>query len=129
MRSVWQSEAFTKPGEAVLIQQPVYYPFTESIRDNGRELVNSPLILKDGHYTIDFADFEQKKSQDHQVRLFLLCESTQSGRTRLTREELLQMASICTCHDVLIVADEIHHEFIRPGFHHTVLASLSPAIA
>ena len=120
--------AFTKPGEAVLIQQPVYYPFTESIRDNGRELVNSPLILKDGHYTIDFADFEQK-IQDHQVRLFLLCSPHNPAGRVWTREELLQMASICARHDVLIVADEIHHEFIRPGFHHTVLASLSPAIA
>lgn len=120
--------AFTKPGEAVLIQQPVYYPFTESIRDNGRELVNSPLILKDGHYTIDFDDFE-RKIQDHQVRLFLLCSPHNPAGRVWTREELLQMASICACHDVLIVADEIHHEFIRPGFHHTVLASLSPAIA
>ena len=120
--------AFTKPGEAVLIQQPVYYPFTESIRDNGRELVNSPLILKDGHYTIDFADFEQK-IQDHQVRLFLLCSPHNPAGRVWTREELLQMASICARHDVLIAADEIHHEFIRPGFHHTVLASLSPAIA
>ena len=120
--------AFTKPGEAVLIQQPVYYPFTESIRDNGRELVNSPLILKDGHYTIDFADFEQK-IQDHQVRLFLLCSPHNPAGRVWTREELLQMASICARHDVLIAADEINHEFIRPGFHHTVLASLSPSIA
>ena len=120
--------AFTKPGEAVLIQQPVYYPFTESIRDNGRELVNSPLILKDGHYTIDFADFEQK-IQDHQVRLFLLCSPHNPVGRVWTRAELLEMAAICARHDVLIAADEIHHEFIRPGFHHTVLASLSPAIA
>ena len=119
--------AFTKPGEAVLIQQPVYYPFTESIRDNGRELVNSPLILKDGHYTIDFDDFE-RKIQDHQVRLFLLCSPHNPAGRVWTREELLQMASICARHDVLIAADEIHHEFIRPGFHHTVLASLSPSI-
>lgn len=120
--------AFTKPGEAVLIQQPVYYPFTESIRDNGRELVNSPLILKDGHYTIDFDDFE-RKIQDHQVRLFLLCSPHNPAGRVWTKAELLQMASICARHDVLIAADEIHHEFIRPGFHHTVLASLSPSIA
>ena len=120
--------AFTKPGEAVLIQQPVYYPFTESIRDNGRELVNSPLVLKDGHYTIDFDDFEQK-IQDHQVRLFLLCSPHNPAGRVWTKDELLQMAEICARHDVLIAADEIHHEFVRPGFHHTVLASLSPAIA
>lgn len=51
---------FTKPGDAVLLQQPVYYPFSEVIRQNGRQLVNSPLVLKDGHYEIDFADFEDK---------------------------------------------------------------------
>lgn len=120
--------AFTKPGEAVLIQQPVYYPFTESIRDNGRELVNSPLVLKDDHYTIDFDDFEQK-IQEHHVRLFLLCSPHNPAGRVWAKDELLRIAEICARHDVLIAADEIHHEFVRPGFHHTVLASLSPAIA
>ncbi len=119
---------FTKPGEAVLLQQPVYYPFTEMIRQNNRELVNSPLVLKDGHYEIDFADFE-KKIIEHDVKLFLLCSPHNPAGRVWTREELLRIASICLKHDVLIVADEIHHEFVRPGFHHTVLASLSPEIA
>ncbi len=119
---------FTKPGEAVLLQQPVYYPFTEMIRQNNRELVNSPLVLRDGHYEIDFADFE-KKIVEHDVKLFLLCSPHNPAGRVWTREELLHIASICLKHDVLIVADEIHHEFVRPGFHHTVLASLSPEIA
>ncbi|XOQ26658.1 MAG: Aminotran-1-2 domain-containing protein [Mitsuokella multacida] len=119
---------FTKPGEAVLLQQPVYYPFTEMIRQNDRELVNSPLVLKNGHYEIDFEDFE-KKIVEHDVKLFLLCSPHNPAGRVWTREELLRIASICLKHDVLIVADEIHHEFVRPGFHHTVLASLSPEIA
>lgn len=119
---------FTKPGEAVLLQQPVYYPFTEMIRQNNRELVNSPLVLKDGHYEIDFDDFEEKIVK-HDVKLFLLCSPHNPAGRVWTRDELLRMASICLKHNVLIVADEIHHEFVRPGFKHTVLASLSPEIA
>lgn len=119
---------FTKPGEAVLLQQPVYYPFTEMIRQNNRELVNSPLVLKDGHYEIDFDDFEEKIIK-HDVKLFLLCSPHNPAGRVWTRDELLRMASICLKHNVLIVADEIHHEFVRPGFKHTVLASLSPEIA
>lgn len=119
---------FTKPGEAVLLQQPVYYPFTEMIRQNNRELVNSPLVLKDGHYEIDFDDFEEKIVK-HNVKLFLLCSPHNPAGRVWTRDELLRMASICLKHNVLIVADEIHHEFVRPGFKHTVLASLSPEIA
>ena len=64
--------AYTKPGEAVLLQQPVYYPFSEVIADNERVIVNSPLKLIDGHYEIDFDDFEQKIRDNH-VKLFLLC--------------------------------------------------------
>lgn len=120
--------AFTQPGDGVLIQQPVYYPFTESITDNGRQLVNSPLKEQDGHYVIDFADFEEKIITGN-VKLFLLCSPHNPVGRVWRREELLQLAAICQRHDVLIVADEIHHEFVRPGYHHTVLASLSPEIA
>lgn len=119
---------FTAPGDGVLLQQPVYYPFTEVIEQNGRQLVNSPLILKDGHYEIDFADFEQKIATEN-VKLFLLCSPHNPAGRVWTKDELLHIAEICTRHDVLIVADEIHHEFVRPGFRHTVLASLSPEIA
>lgn len=119
---------FTAPGDGVLLQQPVYYPFTEVIEQNGRKLVNSPLVLKDGHYEIDFADFEQKIAAEN-VKLFLLCSPHNPAGRVWTKDELLHIAEICTRHDVLIVADEIHHEFVRPGFRHTVLASLSPEIA
>lgn len=120
--------AFTNPGDGVLLQQPVYYPFTEAITDNGRRLVNSPLIEKNGRYAIDFADFEQKIIAE-KVKLFLLCSPHNPVGRVWTKEELQRIAAICQRHDVLILADEIHHEFIRKGFSHTVLASLSPEIA
>lgn len=120
--------AYTEPGDNVLIQQPVYYPFSEVIRSNGRNIINSPLVYHDGRYDIDFADFEQK-IVDNDVHLFILCSPHNPVGRVWTKDELLRLAEICLKHDVTIVADEIHHEFIRPGHQHTVLASLSEEIA
>jgi cystathionine beta-lyase len=121
-------QAFTKEGEAVLLQQPVYYPFTEVILENNRTLVNSPLKLKDGHYEIDFEDFEDKIIRN-QVKLFLLC-SPHNPVGRVWEEwELRRMADICLKHGVLIVSDEIHSDFTYPGHTHHMLASLSPEYA
>lgn len=117
--------AFTQPGDAVLIQQPVYYPFSEIIKANNRRLINSPLVLQNGHYEINFADFEQKIAE-HNVKLFLLCSPHNPVGRVWTRAELQQIGEICLKHHVLVAADEIHHEFVRPGFQHTVFASLSP---
>ena len=121
-------QSFTAPGDAILIQQPVYYPFGAIIRENDRQLVNCPLALRDGHYEIDFVKFEQciVKSK---VKLFLLCNPHNPVGRVFTREELSTLATICLQHHVLIVADEIHHDFVRPGFRHTTLASLSADIA
>ena len=120
--------AYTKPGDGILLQQPVYYPVREAILQNGRHLVDSPLILQDGHYKMDFEDMDQKM-REHQVKLFLLCSPHNPVGRVWTREELLRTAELCERYDVYIVADEIHHEFVRPGHLHTVLASLSPQIA
>lgn len=116
--------AYTEPGDAVLIQQPVYYPFSEVIRDNQRVLVNNPLRLVDGHYEIDFEDFEQKIIQDH-VKLFLLC-SPHNPAGRVWKEwELKKLGDICVKHHVLVASDEIHSDFVYPGHQHHVFASLS----
>lgn len=120
--------AFSSPGSSVLIQQPVYYPFSEVIEQNGRHIVNSSLVLKNGHYEIDFEDFEQKIIEND-VHLFLLCSPHNPAGRVWTKDELERMTKICYDHGVLIVADEIHHEFVRPGYKHTVLATLSPEVA
>ncbi|EKX99244.1 MalY/PatB family protein [Selenomonas sp. oral taxon 138] len=120
--------AFTNPNDAVLIQQPVYYPFANMIRQNGRTLVDNPLRLEDGHYTIDFEDFEQK-IVEHSVKLFILCSPHNPVGRVWTRAELEQIAAVCLRHNVIVVADEIHEEFVRPGFRHIPFASLSEEAA
>lgn len=120
--------AFTKKGDAVLIQQPVYYPFANMIRQNERVIVDNPLRLIEGRYEIDFADFEQK-IVEHSVKLFILCSPHNPVGRVWTRAELEQIASTCLRHNVIVVADEIHEEFVRPGFRHIPFASLSEEAA
>lgn len=120
--------AFTKEGEGVLIQQPVYYPFSEVIEDNNRILINNSLKNVNGHYEIDFEDFE-KQIADNNVKLFILCNPHNPVGRVWTKEELLKLGEICINHNVIVVSDEIHSDFIYPGYKHTVFASLSDEIA
>ena len=120
--------AFTKKGDAVLIQQPVYYPFANMIRQNERVIVDNPLRLIEGRYEIDFEDFEQKIIE-HRVKLFILCSPHNPVGRVWTRAELEQLAAVCLRHNVIVVADEIHEEFVRPGFRHIPFASLSEKAA
>ena len=120
--------AFTKKGDAVLIQQPVYYPFANMIRQNERVIVDNPLRLIEGRYEIDFEDFEQKIIE-HRVKLFILCSPHNPVGRVWTRAELEQIAAVCLRHNVIVVADEIHEEFVRPGFRHIPFASLSEEAA
>ena len=116
--------ALTDKGDAVLIQRPVYYPFSGAILSNGRKLVNNPLVYKDGSYHIDFDDFEAK-IKEHNVRLFVLCSPHNPVGRVLTREELTRMGEICMKHGVIVVSDEIHADFVFKGNKHHVFASLS----
>ena len=120
--------AFTKVGDAVLIQQPVYYPFANMIRQNERVIVDNPLRLIEGRYEIDFADFEQKIIE-HRVKLFILCSPHNPVGRVWTRAELEQLAAVCLRHNVIVVADEIHEEFVRPGFRHIPFAAISDEAA
>lgn len=121
-------KAYTKEGDSVLIQQPVYYPFSEVIEDNNRVLVNNSLKNVNGHYEIDFEDFEQKII-DNNVKLFILCNPHNPVGRVWTREELLKIGDICLRNHVTVVSDEIHSDFIYPGYCHTVFASLSKEIS
>lgn len=120
--------AFTDAGDAVLIQQPVYYPFSGVIKRNNRKLVISPLVLTDGHYEMDFEDME-KKIAENNVKLFLLCSPHNPvGRVWKTWE-LEKAGNICQKHGVIIVSDEIHSDFTFPGHTHHMIASLSEKFA
>lgn len=116
-------KAFTEKGDSVLIQQPVYYPFSEVIRDNGRVVVSNDLYLgEDNRYHIDLADFE-KKIVEHHVKLFLLCSPHNPTGRVFTKEELTAMGDLCVKHGVKVVSDEIHNDFVFQG-EHTVFASV-----
>ncbi len=124
--------AFTRPGDAVLIQTPVYYPFRNVILNNGRTVVTSPLRWgkdKDGlgNYSIDFDHFEKTIEENH-IGLFLLCNPHNPGGKSWTKEELERIAGICLKHRVVVVSDEIHADFVWEPNRHTVFASLSPEI-
>lgn len=116
-------KAFTEKGDSVLIQQPVYYPFSEVIRDNGRVVISNDLYLgEDNRYHIDLADFE-KKIVEHHVKLFLLCSPHNPMGRVFTKEELTAMGDLCVKHGVKVVSDEIHNDFVFQG-EHTVFASV-----
>jgi cystathionine beta-lyase len=120
--------AFTEEGGGVLIQRPVYYPFTNVIRANNREIINNPLRLEDGAYHIDFEDFERKIAQNN-VKLFILCSPHNPVGRVWRREELSRMGEICLKHGCCVAADEIHCDFVFPGREHTVFAGISPEFA
>lgn len=116
-------KAYTRPGDGVLLQLPVYYPFSEVIEDNGRRVVSSALHLgEDNRYHMDLEDFE-KKITEERIRLFFLCSPHNPVGRVWTREELTALGDICVKHHVTVVSDEIHQDFVFQG-KHLVFASL-----
>lgn len=115
--------ALTKENDAVLISQPVYYPFEETIRVNNRKLVVNELQNVNGHYEIDFKDFEQKII-DNDVKLFVLCNPHNPVGRVWTKEELEKIADICEKHNVFVISDEIHADFTYEGFKHIPFAKI-----
>lgn len=116
-------KAYTEKGDGVLIQQPVYYPFSMVIEDNHRRVVSSDLVLgADNRYHIDPADFEEKIVKEN-IKLFILCSPHNPVGRVWTAKELTAIGDICLRHGVTVVSDEIHSDFIWQGTHH-VFASL-----
>lgn len=116
--------AFTQEGDAVLIQPPVYHPFSRAILRNKRTLVENPLVLKDGHYEMDLEDLEQKVLDEH-VKLMILCNPHNPVGRVWTREELTALADICLRYHVYVISDEIHGDFVWQGHEQTPYASIS----
>lgn len=117
---------FTKPGDKVLIQTPVYSEFYAVAEAWDREVVENPLVLRDGVYTVDFDDFERKLAD---VSLFLLCSPHNPVGRVWSREELTRMAELCLKHGVRLISDEIHSDLVFWGKKHIPTATLSPEIA
>lgn len=119
--------AFTQPGEKVVVQPPVYFPFYESVRGSKRRIVENPLKLVDGRYCFDLEDLEQKI--DDQTKMLLLCSPHNPGGMVWSRTELEALYDVCASRNVLVVSDEIHADLLYPGQVHTPFAAVSEKAA
>ncbi len=120
-------ETFSKPGEGVVVQPPVYFPFFDSVKGTKRKMVENPLKIKNGRYTFDFDDLKSKI--DKNTKLLLLCNPQNPGGMVWTREELTELANICLENSTIIISDEIHSDIIFDGQKHIPIALLSDEIA
>jgi cystathionine beta-lyase len=120
-------KAFTAPGEGVIVQTPVYYPFFAAAEYNGRTLIRNPLKFGGGRWEMDFDDLERKAAGP--ARLLVLCSPHNPVGRVWTKDELGRLADICAARDLLIISDEIHGDLALPGSSHVPLASLSEAAA
>jgi len=104
-------QEFTEPGDGVIVQQPVYYPFSEAINDCGRTIMINQLIEKNGYYEMDFENLEQL-AREERTKLVILCSPHNPVGRVWTKEELTRFGEICCKNNVLILSDEIHADFI-----------------
>lgn len=120
-------ETFSEPGDQVIVQPPVYFPFFETIKGTRREMVENPLIIKNGRYTFDFDDLKSKITKN--TRLMLLCNPQNPGGTVWTREELEELAGICIENQIMVISDEIHSDLVFSGNKHIPYATVSEEAA
>lgn len=118
-------QALTKPNEGILIQPPVYFPFSNMIQNYGRQVVTNPLLNQNGYYTMDYADLD-KKAADPATRLLILCSPHNPVGRVWKREELEKLVAICKKNHVSIISDEIHCDIIRQTFRHYPLETVAP---
>lgn len=112
--------AFTELGDKVIIQTPVYYPFSASVNNNGRVIADNPLVINNGKYEMNFTELEEIASQDD-VKMMLLCSPHNPVGRVWTKEELRKVGEICLKNNVILVSDEIHFDILRAGQEHTVI--------
>ncbi len=120
-------QVLTEPGDQVILQSPVYNPFYDVIRNNGREIAENPLILENGHYRMDYVQLESLMQSG--AKLMLLCSPHNPGGRVWTREELERLGELCLKYDVKVVSDEIHGDLVFADHRHVPFASLSEAHA
>ena len=115
--------AVTQPGDEVLITSPVYGPFFGATTDEGRTLVDVPLIEEDGYYTMDFEGME--KAVTPKTKAMLLCSPHNPGGRVWTREELEKLDAFCQKHNIFVIADEIHNDLILTDREHIMYGNVS----
>jgi len=124
----WIVKRFAHPGDKVILQPPVYYPFFEAVETGGCHVVNNPLQLVDGYYQVDFEDLK-KKAANERVKMIVLCSPHNPVGRVWSRDELERLGRICMDHNVLVVSDEIHADLLLNGNTHTPFASISEEFA
>jgi cysteine-S-conjugate beta-lyase len=120
-------EAYSKPGEGVVIFSPVYHAFARIIRANDRALVECPLAIRDGMYQMDFDAWDAQMTGNE--RIAILCSPHNPGGRVWTRAELQGMADFARRHDLILISDEIHHDLVFPGQTHLAMPLVDPGIA
>ncbi|WEF23813.1 MalY/PatB family protein [Paracoccus sp. S3-43] len=120
-------DAYTRPGDGVIVMSPVYHAFARVIRASGRQLVELPLAQEDGLYRMDWPAWEA--SLTGRERLLILCSPHNPGGRIWTPQELREVADFCIRHDLILISDEIHCDLVMPGHRHTVTATACPDVA
>lgn len=120
--------ALTAADDGVIVQTPAYYPFYHAIERNGRRVIRNPLVLRDGHFRIDF-DHLRAIAADPANKLLLFCSPHNPTGRVWTPDELRQLADIVLANDLILISDEIHSDLVLPGHWHTVIATLGADIA
>lgn len=120
-------QSYTQPGDKIVIQPPVYHHFSRVIKANGRQIVNNPLVLKNGRYSMDLDDLVTKL--DPTVKMLILCSPHNPVGRVWSKDELSRLGEICLKNDILIVADEVHFDFVYKPHGHTPLASITDELA
>jgi cystathionine beta-lyase len=119
-------DAYTHPGDGVVLMTPVYHAFARIVAASGRRVVECPLALEEGRYVLDIPAWDA--AMTGKERMFILCSPHNPGGRVWTREELRAIADFCKLHDLLLVSDEIHHDLVMPGRKHMVMPLAAPEI-
>jgi cysteine-S-conjugate beta-lyase len=120
-------DAFTRPGDGIILMTPVYHAFARIIKAAGRDVVECPLALREGRYEMDFTAWDAQMTG--RERMVVLCSPHNPGGRVWTPAELRGIADFCIRHDLILVSDEIHHDLVMPGHKHCVMARTAPDIA
>ena len=119
-------DAFTKPGDGIILFTPVYYQFSNLVEAARRKVVECPLKLIDNHYHFDFVEYERNLSGDE--KMVILCSPHNPGGRVWTKNELQEVAKFAEKHDLVLVSDEIHHDLVYPNKSHTVMPIADPSV-
>jgi len=120
-------QVLSEPGDKIIVQPPVYFPFFRLIQDNGRRITHNPLVFRDGRYFMDFDDLAEKA--DRHTRLLILCSPHNPVGRVWNREELERVGEFCRDHNIILLSDEIHSDLCFQGVKHTPLAMISQELA